>query len=516
MMAMAISRRSALGLLAAAPAILTTRKALAQDMPAIAKGPFDGTAESLKQFEVPQWFRDAKFGMWAHWGPQSAAEDGDWYARNIYIQDSPQYKYHVATYGHPSKFGHKDVCQLWKGDQFDPDHLISLYKKAGARYFMSMGVHHDNFDLWNSKYQPRWNAVATGPKKDVVGMWRKAAQKAGLKFAVSEHLSNSYNWLAVSHGADKTGPNAGVPYDGTDPQYSDLYHPFPKDQPIPTQAMSRVAPDSWKRLYFQRIQDLIDNYQPDLLYTDGGIPFGEWGYRLVSHYYNVIARAHGGKVEGIYTSKTRQDCDAGTCILDIERGVANDILPQPWQTDTCIGSWHYKRDQKYKTPKTVVDLLCDIVSRNGNLMLNVPLPNSGMPDAGELKVVEGITSWMAVNSEGIYGTRPWKVSGNIAPPAPTQQQGFNERNRRDLTASDVRFTTRNGSLYAFVMGWPEKEAAIPTLALGGKLAVGKIRNVELLGHKGKVKFTQDETALKVELPPEKPSDYAVTFKIAGA
>ena len=180
---------------------------------------------------------------------------------------------------------------MWKGDQFDPDHLMSLYKKAGAKYFMSMGVHHDNFDLWNSKHQPRWNAVATGPKKDVVGLWRKAAQKHGLKFAVSEHLSNSYNWLAVSHGADKTGPLAGVPYDGTDPQYADLYHPFPKDQPIPTQAMSRVAPRFLEAPYFLRIKDLIDNYQPDLLYTDGGIPFGEWGYRLVSHYYNVIAEA---------------------------------------------------------------------------------------------------------------------------------------------------------------------------------------------------------------------------------
>ena len=224
-------------------------------MPAIAKGPFDGTAESLKQFEVPAWFRDAKFGMWAHWGPQSAAEDGDWYARNIYIQDSPQYKYHVATYGHPSKFGHKDICQLWKGDQFDPDHLISLYKKAGAKYFMSMGVHHDNFDLWNSRHQPRWNSVATGPKKDVVGMWRKAAQKQGLKFAVSEHLSNSYNWLAVSHGADKTGPNAGVALRRHGPRSMPTSTtPSPRTSRFPKQAMSRNAPDAWKLLYFHAHQ----------------------------------------------------------------------------------------------------------------------------------------------------------------------------------------------------------------------------------------------------------------------
>ena len=511
-----ISRRNAIGALIAAPALVLPRKSAAQDaIPEIEKGPFNGTAEGLREYRIPDWFRDAKFGIWAHWGPQSGVEAGDWYARNMYIETQAQYKYHVEHYGHPSKVGFKDLCPQWKGAEFDPDHLMQLYKKAGAKYFMSMGVHHDNFDLWNSKFQPKWNAVATGPKKDIVGLWRNAARKNGLKFALSEHLSNSYNWLAVSHGADKTGPLAGVPYDGTDPAYADLYHPFPKDQPIPTQAMSRVAPDSWKLLYFRRIKDLIDNYQPDLLYTDGGIPFNEWGYKLVSHYYNANAKLHGGKVEGVYTSKNRKDCEAGTCALDIERGIANDILPNPWQTDTCIGNWHYKRDIKYKTTKTVVDMLCDIVSRNGNLMLNVPLPNSGKPDDEELKVVEGITKWMAVNGEGIYGTRPWKVSGNIAAPA-AGEQGFNERNRKDLTANDVRFTTKGGALYAFVMGWPEREAAIPTLAVGGKLAVGKIRSVELLGHKGKVKFTQDEAALAVEMPPEKPGEYAITLKIVGA
>jgi len=509
------SRRQVISAFGAAPALILGRKSAAQDsLPEIAKGPFDGSAESLKAYEIPEWFRDAKFGIWAHWGPQSGVENGDWYARNMYIETQAQYKYHVQFYGHPSKVGYKDLCPMWKADRFDADHLMSLYQKAGAKYFMSMGVHHDNFDLWDSKYQPKWNAVATGPKKDIVGLWRKAAQKYGLKFAVSEHLSNSYNWLAVSHGADKTGPLAGVPYDGSDPKFADLYHPFPKDQAMPP-AMSREAPDSWKLQWFRRIKDLIDNYHPDLLYTDGGIPFGDYGYKLVSHYYNTIADVHRGKMEGVFTSKTRRDCESGTCVLDIERGVANDILPNPWQTDTCIGNWHYKRDIQYKSAKTVIDMLCDIVSRNGNLMLNFPLPNGGQLDGGEAAVLEGITKWMGVNSEGIYGTRPWKVSGNVPAPA-SQEQGFNERNRKELTASDVRFTTKGNVLYAFVMGWPDREAVVPLLALGGKLDVGKIRNVELLGHKGKVKFTQDEHALRVELPAHKPSDYAVTLKVAGA
>src|SRR5689334_6041597 len=185
------TRRDALRL---APALLLARKSGAQsDLPEIARGRFNGTADALKDYRIPDWFRDAKFGIWAHWGPQSGVEAGDWYARNMYIETQAQYKYHLEHYGHPSKVGYKDLCPQWKGAEFDPEHLIQLYKKAGAKYFMSMGVHHDNFDLWNSKYQPRWNAVATGPKKDVVGLWRDAARKAGLKFAVSEHLSNSWN-----------------------------------------------------------------------------------------------------------------------------------------------------------------------------------------------------------------------------------------------------------------------------------------------------------------------------------
>jgi alpha-L-fucosidase len=511
---MNITRRAAAGLLAAAPALLLPRKSAAQDDLPIEKGPFDGSAESLHAYEIPEWFRDAKFGIWAHWGPQSAAEYGDWYARNIYIQGSDQNKYHVEKYGHPSKFGHKDICQLWTGDRFDPDRLMQLYKKAGAKYFMSMGVHHDNFDLWNSKHQPRWNAVATGPKKDVVGLWRKAADKYGLRFAVSEHLSNSYDWFATSHTSDKTGPLAGVPYDGQNAAYSDLYHPSPNNPEKLPPAMGREAPDSWKRLYFLRIKDLIDNYHPDLLYTDGGIPFGSTGLKLVSHYYNINARLHGGKVQGVYTSKTASDCEHGTCALDIERGVANDIRPHPWQTDTCIGQWHYKKGIRYKTPKTVVDLLCDIVSRNGNLMLNFPLPNSGMLDDDELKVLDGITQWMSVNSEAIYGTRPWKVAGNAKPPAAPGEQGFNERNRKDLTAEDIRFTSKNGAVYAFLMGWPEDPTpSIPQLALGG---AEKIRRVELLGHRGDLKFRQNERALTVEFPKEKPCDYAVALKVQGA
>jgi alpha-L-fucosidase len=497
---MTLTRRDALGLLAGSLAAPALTKAAT---------PFEATRESLRQYQVPEWFRDAKFGIWAHWGPQSAAEAGDWYARNMYIQGSEQYKHHVATYGHLSKFGFKDIIPTWKAGKFDPDHLVGLYKKAGAKYFVSMGVHHDNFDLWNSKHT-RWNAVNMGPHKDVVGMFRKAALREGLKFGVSEHLWPSYKWFAVSHGSDKTGPLAGVAYDGQDPANADLYHEADCAQFATGELQwgEEGFPDSWRRHWLARIQDLVDQYQPDLLYTDGALPFEEYGLRLVSHHYNESARRHGGKVEAVYTSKRREDCEAGTCVLDIERGVVDKIWPNPWQTDTCVGEWHYHRGAKYKSPKTVIDMLCDIVSRNGNLLLNFPLPNSGELDAEERGILAEIADWMAVNSEGIYGTRPWKVFGEGPGSAVKADARFNESGRKDLTAEDIRFTTKGNTLYAFVMGWPEREAVVRSVT-------AKVEGVEMLGYRGALRFTQDATGLRVTMPPGPPSKHAVTLKIAS-
>ncbi len=526
---MNVTRRNVIGVLAGcAPAILLKRTAFAQSRAGleIEKGPFEASRKSLQSWTVPEWYRDAKFGLWAHWGPQSAAEYGDWYARNMYMQGSRQYNYHVKTYGHPSKFGFKDVIPTWKAAKFNAEHLLDLYKKAGAKYFCSMGVHHDNFDLWNSKYQPRWNSVAAGPKIDVVGLFREATRKAGLKFAVSEHLSNSYNWFSTSHGSDQEGPFAGVPYDGTDPAYADLYHSLPRDYDLRegstiSGAMSRDVPDSWKQLYFNRIKDLIDQYQPDLLYTDGGIPFEEYGLSLVAHHYNTYARRHGGNAEAIYTSKVPADCETGTCVLDLERGVAEGIPANPWQTDTCIGTWHYHKEAEYKTPKRVIDMLVDIVSRNGNLMLNFPLPNSGALDDRELKILDEITRWMAVNSEGIYGTRPWKIFGDgpvataSVPPAGARSR-FNERNRADLTAEEVRFTTKGKLIYAFVMDWPGQRTVIKPLAANSRVERVKVDNVELLGFKGKVTWTQDEQGLSVQMPEQRPCEHAIALKVTTA
>jgi alpha-L-fucosidase len=537
---MSITRRKALSLISGVPALLAWRNLRAAEsflnsaarfdqapaaIPAssknpdlaIAPGPFKGTRESLREWQVPEWYRDAKFGIWAHWGPQSAVGYGDWYARNMYIQGNKQYEYHVKTYGHLTRVGFKDLIPTWTADKFDPDHLLGVYKKAGAKYFCSMAVHHDNFDLWDSKYQKRWNAVATGPKRDIVGAFKKAADNHGLRFAVSEHLAPSYHWFSTSHMSDKTGPLTGVPYDGANPDYADLYHELPKYYPYGYGLLNdRQAPQWWKQHYFNRIKDLVDKYQPDLLYTDGDIFFEEYGLALVANLYNVDSNRHGGRCEAVYTSKLPSDCAVGTCVQDWERGVAAGISANPWQTDTCIGEWHYNREAQYKSPKYVIDLLVDIVSRNGNLMLNIPLPNSGEPDYEERVILDEITKWMAINSEGIYGTRPWKIFGDgPVASAPASERGtrFNEAGRKELTADEVRFTTKGDTLYAFIMGWPEKLALIKPLATSSPLSPPKIRNVELLGYKDKVTWIQDEQGLTVVMPEQKPSDYAIALKI---
>lgn len=510
---MSISRRQAIAALAGT---LPALKAAAAHSPS---QQFTSTRESLSKYRVPEWFRDAKFGIWAHWGPQSSVEAGDWYARNMYIQGQPQYDYHVKTYGHPSRFGYKDLIPLWNGEKFDADHLVGLYKKAGAKYFMSMAVHHDNFDMWNSKHN-RWNAASMGIKKDVVGAFRQAAAKHGLKFGVSDHLWISYKWFAVSHLADKHGPQAGVPYDGSDPKFSDLYHKIDDTSLFTTKLDwdETKIPESWKQHWAVRMKDLVDSYNPELLYSDGQLPFGNYGLETLANLLNVSAKHNGGKVEAVYTSKHKEDSDAGLGVLDRERGVLDDIWPHPWQTDTCIGDWHYKRDITYKTPKTVVDLLVDIVSKNGNLMLNFPLPNSGMLDDSELKVLEGITNWMQVNAEGIHGTRPWKISGQRPLPKATRPEdtAFNEKDRKDLTAEDFRFTTKGQALYAFMMGWPGKQAVIPALSSSSSHAPGKIERITLLGQPAPLKFTRDASALKIDLPDNPPSDYAVAFHISGS
>jgi alpha-L-fucosidase len=470
----------------------------------IAPGPYEPNLVSLKQYKYPDWFRDAKLGMWAHWGPQAVPMAGDWYARNMYIEGQRQYKDHLERYGHPSEHGYKDIIPLWKAEKWDPDALIALYKKAGAKYFVSMGSHHDNFFLWNSKIH-KWNAVNMGPKRDVVGDWQKAARKAGLKFGVSEHLGASFTWFQPSHGADKTGPKAGVPYDGADPNYQDLYY-FPAE---PGDKGWYSNNPKWQRMWYERIKELVDNYQPDLLYTDGGVPFGnEVGRSMIAHLYNSSAARNGGKTEAVYTCKQKSD---GMWVEDLERGVMPGIRPHPWQTDTSIGDWYYNKNWKYRGADWVIRMLVDIVAKNGNLLINVVQRPDGSLDPEALEVLDKMAAWIAVNGEAIYETRPWLVHGE----GPVRAKGGNFKEDFAYTAKDVRFTTKGDrTLYAFIMGWPaESKITIRSLAKFPEVT-GKITDVSVLGA-GKVKWTHDAAGLTVELPAKPPCDYAVALKITG-
>lgn len=488
----------------------------------IAAGPYKATDESLAAYRCPDWFRDAKFGIWSHWGPQAVPRQGDWYARGMYEQGTFDEKtckpegqnrynaHHVEHYGHPSQFGYKDIIPLWKAERWDPEKLMALYKKTGAKYFVSMGTHHDNFFLWNSRIH-RWNAVKMGPRKDVVGLWQKAAKEQGMKFGVSEHLGASYTWFRTSHGTDSHGPMKGVPYDGNDPQNQDLYH-----------KPRAAGDDQWltnnpadQREWFESIKELVDNYHPDLLYSDSGMPFGDVGRSMIAHLYNSDAARNGGKVEAVYNCK--EDAN-GKWVRDIERGVADAIRPEPWQTDTSIGDWYYRTGQKYMTSGEVIRMLTDIVSKNGNLLLNVVQTPEGDLEPDVLGILDGIGKWIAINGEGIYGTRPWKTFGE-GPAIATQEKGrfggLKDVPDKPFSAEDFRFTvSQDGhTLYAFCFGVPDKEFRVVSLGRDSKLADKEISSVSILGSPEKVAWKQESGALVVAKPAAIPDKEAVAIKI---
>lgn len=510
------SRLRLLGILASA---IAAASAPAASTRAIAPGPFAPTWESLRAYhQAPDWFRDAKFGIWAHWSAQCVPEQGDWYAQSMYQEGTPDYRYQVAHYGHPSRVGFKDIDGLWKAEHWDPEKLMDLYVRAGAKYFVALANHHDNFDCWDSTYQP-WNSVKVGPHRDIIGTWADIARRRGLHFGVSVHAARAWNWLQAAFGSDRTGPLAGVPYDGRltkadgkgrwwdglDP--ADLYgRAHPKGE----------KPDAaYRDKFFNRIRELEDRYRPDLVYFDDReLPLGEVGLNLAANLYNGSAARHGGQVQAVITGTYLPPDKRHALVEDFERGYEDGAKPLPWQTCTCIGDWHYKRGIRYKSVGQVVHTLVDVVSKNGNLLLSIPLRGDGTIDPDERAFLAGMEAWMNVNGSAIFGTRPWKIFGE----GPTRIGGerFNEA-KVTFGARDIRFTTKDGNLFAFVLGWPaDHRVTIAALADGppDRLLPDRVTGVTLLGAKAPVRWSRDTKGLHVELPDAPPCSDAIALRIS--
>ncbi len=511
----------------------------------VAPGKFEPSWESLQQYEVPEWFRNAKFGIWAHWGPQCQPEQGDWYGRLMYDEGSPQYKWHVENYGHPSEVGFKEVIKDWKAENWDPEKLVGLYKRVGAQYFFAMANHHDNLDLWDSRYQ-EWNSVRVGPKKDIIKGWAEAAKKHDLPFGISVHASHAWTWFETSQRSDKKGPFAGVPYDGKltkkdgegtwweglDPQQ--LYaqnHPFSKGSEDDITSLwggqwnwengASLPDQEYCERFYNRTMDLINKYDPDLLYFDDTAlplwPVSDAGLKIAAHYYNRNMAAHQGKLEAVLFGKILTEDQKKCMVWDVERGAPDQGQAEAWQTCTCIGDWHYSRavydENRYKSAKTVIHTLIDIVSKNGNLLLDIPVRGDGTIDDKEVAILEGIAAWMDVNSESIFDTRPWSVFGEgpVADEAnPMQGPGFNE-GKVQLSEKDIRFNQKGNVLYASVLGVPSEDITIKSL---GKNKVDfKIEEVSILGSDEKLKWEQKAEVLVIEKPKDVPNTIAVVFKI---
>lgn len=510
------------------------------------KGQFEPTWESLMNYQVPDWFRNVKFGIWAHWGPQCVEGTGDWMARSMYMEGTNEYKYHVEHYGHPSEFGFKDIIPLWKAENWDPDKLVAFYKKIGAQYFFALGNHHDNMDLWDSQYQP-WNSVNMGPKKDILAGWEKAARKYDLYFGVSLHADHAWTWYEPSQRHDTQGPKKGIPYDGKltkadgkgkwwegyDPQ--DLYaqnHPMSENSWNNGTIHSQWAWGNGACLptqeyctnFYNRTLDVINRYNPDLLYFDVTVmpfyPVSDAGLKIAAHFYNHSMATHKGKLEAVMFGKILDENQRKALVWDVERGAPNKAIEEPWQSCSCIGGWHYNtsiyRNNGYKSASYVVKLLVDIVSKNGNLLLSVPLRADGTFDEKEEKILNEFGEWMAVNKEAIYETRPWTVFGE-GPIAnsdiPLNAQGFNEGAYNNATEKEIRFTQTKKYLYATVLAWPEsRNVTIKSLSEGNELFNEKIKKVELLGY-GKVDFTRTADGLHITIPQDAQKNIAPVFRI---
>ncbi|EZP51110.1 alpha-L-fucosidase [Sphingomonas sp. RIT328] len=500
-------------------------------------------------YSAPDWFRDAKFGIWAHWAAPSVPGIGDdWYARNMYLQGHPTYDHHLKTYGHPADTGFMQIQNRWRAEHWDPAELLDLYKAAGARYFMALANHHDNLDCYASTHQP-WNATRIGPKRDIVGTWAKLARERGLRFAVSNHSAHAWHWNQIAYDYDPVGPRRGQRYDaatltpgdgrgqwwdGLDPQQ--LYTGASMAMPDGIGSLAEagawhaatdglwnegVPPDpEYARRWALRCRELIDRYDPDMLYFDNhDLPLQQTGLDIAAYFLNRNMARRGGRLEGVVTAKETPPQRRMGLVDVVERGQKSFIDPYPWQTETCLGNWfygeQYLRDNSYKTPAKVLHTLCDVVSKNGNMMLSVPIRGDGTIDAREREIVETIGAWMRKNGAAIYATRPWRIhaEGKGEAGGGAFSEGGNDTS---YTARDIRYVTRGKALQALVLGWPDDGVARLTL-LGRDNPVGRgaVRRVSLPGDGESLAFTRTADALEVRLPAAARDPIGLALVIEG-
>jgi alpha-L-fucosidase len=470
-------------------------------------GPFRPDWESLQKYDAPEWYRDAKFGIFIHWGAYSVPAFGnEWYPRMMYVKDSTEYKHHIETYGPQDKFGYKDFIPMFKAEHFDATTWAELFKKAGAKYVVPVAEHHDGFAMYDSSVSD-WTVAKLGPHRDTTGELAKAVRAAGLHFGLSSHRVEHNFFL---------GPGRTISSDVNDPQYAMLYGPAhtwimnPGGTPLNNDFtyVSRAWTDDW----LARCAELVEKYHPDVVYFDWWI--GQPSIRanltrFAAFYYNSSLK-YGDHVGVInYKDYAMQDHSG---VLDIERGQLGDLRALPWQTDTSVSnkSWGYITDDTFKSPEFIVHQLIDIVSKNGNLLLNVgPRPDGTIPEEVQQVLLE-VGAWLNTNGEAIYGTRPWKIYGEG--PTKVTAGTFHDTDTAKYTTEDFRFTTKGDVLYVIGLVWPRNgEAVIHSVAP----AVGSepVYSITLLGGEAKVEFNQRADGLRVRLPGNPPAKYAYVLRL---
>ncbi len=451
--------------------------------------------ESLKKYECPEWFRDAKFGIFIHWGVYSVPAFGnEWYPRNMYLKGSEEFKYHLEKYGPQNKFGYKDFIPLFTAEKFNADQWVELFKKSGAKYIVPVAEHHDGFAMYKTSLS-KWNAAEMGPKRDIIGELAEATNKQGLVFGLSSHRIE--HWWFMNGGRK-------VESDVNDPAYADFYGPAREQD----ETMTPEYMNDW----LLRTTELINNYQPQLFWFDWWIEqpaMDPYRKSLASYYYNKGLSWN----KGVVINYKNISFPEGTAVYDIERGSSKATKKYPWQTDTSIGkkSWGYIEGEENKNPNEIIDALIDIVSKNGNLLLNIGPKADGTISSEQQSVLLEIGKWLEVNGEGIYGSRPWKVSGEGPTENPDEHIQFNENNFKGYLAKDIRFTSTGNYLYAFAMDLPKVTTVIKSLSTASNNGI--IEKVEMVGSMVKVIWAQKGNGLMIQASKNYPAAHAVAYRI---